>query len=108
MNKPVKLEERDSTADSQLIPNVAEILVKEANSEDVEEDICDHLEEICGHIALPSENISGNISEERDEQGCGNNNNTFTWSGPSGVLDCTGQRPGGPAAGWCKPSTYSL
>jgi hypothetical protein len=27
---------------------------------------------------------------------------TFTWSGPSGVLDCTGQRPVGPAAGWCK------
>jgi hypothetical protein len=27
-----------------------------------------------------------------------NNNNTFTWSGPSGVLDCTGQRPGRPAA----------
>jgi hypothetical protein len=25
-----------------------------------------------------------------------NNNNTFTWSGPSGVLGCTGQRPGGP------------
>jgi hypothetical protein len=22
-----------------------------------------------------------------------NNNNTFTWSGPSGVRDCTGQRP---------------
>jgi hypothetical protein len=22
-----------------------------------------------------------------------NNNNTFTWSGPSGVLGCTGQRP---------------
>jgi hypothetical protein len=21
------------------------------------------------------------------------NNNTFTWSGPSGVLDCSGQRP---------------
>jgi hypothetical protein len=26
---------------------------------------------------------------------------TFTWSGPSGVLACTGQRPVGPAAGWC-------
>jgi hypothetical protein len=25
----------------------------------------------------------------------GNNNNTFTWSGPSAVLDYTGQRPGG-------------
>jgi hypothetical protein len=30
-----------------------------------------------------------------------NNNNTFTWSGPSGVLDCTEQRPGGPAVDWC-------
>jgi hypothetical protein len=31
-----------------------------------------------------------------------NNNNTFTWSGPSGVLDCIGQRrkrrPGGSAS----------
>jgi hypothetical protein len=34
-----------------------------------------------------------------------NNNNTFTWSGPSGVLGCTGQRPVAPAAGWCMPST---
>jgi hypothetical protein len=25
--------------------------------------------------------------------------NTFTWSGPSGVRDCTGQRPEGPPAG---------
>jgi hypothetical protein len=25
----------------------------------------------------------------------GNNTNTFTWSGPSGVLGCTGQRPEG-------------
>jgi hypothetical protein len=33
------------------------------------------------------------------------NNNTFTWSGPSGVLGCTGQRPERPAAGWCKSST---
>jgi hypothetical protein len=24
--------------------------------------------------------------------GRSNNNNTFTWSGPSGVLGCTGQR----------------
>jgi hypothetical protein len=24
-----------------------------------------------------------------------NNTNTFTWSGPSGVLGCTGQRPVG-------------
>jgi hypothetical protein len=31
-----------------------------------------------------------------------NNNNTFTWCGPSGVLGCTGQRPVGPAAGGCK------
>jgi hypothetical protein len=30
---------------------------------------------------------------------------TFTWSGPSGVLGCTGQRPGGPAARGCMPST---
>jgi hypothetical protein len=30
------------------------------------------------------------------------NNNTFTWSGPSGVLDCAGQRRVAPAAGWCK------
>jgi hypothetical protein len=28
-----------------------------------------------------------------------NNNNTFTWSGPSGVLGCTGQRPVGHACG---------
>jgi hypothetical protein len=34
--------------------------------------------------------------------GINNNNNTFTWCGPSGVLDCTGQRPVGPAAGGCK------
>jgi hypothetical protein len=27
------------------------------------------------------------------------NNNTFTWSGPSGVFGCTGQRPIGPAVG---------
>jgi hypothetical protein len=27
------------------------------------------------------------------------NNNTFTWSGPSGVLDCTGQRRVAPAEG---------
>jgi hypothetical protein len=36
-----------------------------------------------------------------------NNNNTFTWCGPSGVLGYTGQRPGGPAAAWCMPSTLS-
>jgi hypothetical protein len=30
------------------------------------------------------------------------NNNTFTWSGPSGVIGCTGQRRLAPAAGWCK------
>jgi hypothetical protein len=30
-----------------------------------------------------------------------NNNNTFTWSGPSGVLGCTGQRRVAPAAGLC-------
>jgi hypothetical protein len=30
-----------------------------------------------------------------------NNNNTFTWSGPSGVRDCTGQRPKGPGTRWC-------
>jgi hypothetical protein len=35
-----------------------------------------------------------------------NNNNTFTWSGPSGVLDCTGQRRIAPAAGWCKSGTH--
>jgi hypothetical protein len=29
-------------------------------------------------------------------------NNTFTWSGPSGVFDCIGQRPIGPAAIWCQ------
>jgi hypothetical protein len=28
-----------------------------------------------------------------------NNNNTFTWCGPSGGLGCTGQRPRGPTAG---------
>jgi ribonuclease HI len=28
-----------------------------------------------------------------------NNNNTFTWSGPSGVLGCTGQRPLGRVPG---------
>jgi hypothetical protein len=28
---------------------------------------------------------------------------TFTWSGPSGVIGCTGQRSVGPAAGWCLP-----
>jgi hypothetical protein len=27
-----------------------------------------------------------------------NNNNTFTWSSPSGVLGCTGQGPVAPAA----------
>jgi hypothetical protein len=32
------------------------------------------------------------------------NNNTFTWSGPSGVLGCTGQRPVGPRN---HPSTRS-
>jgi hypothetical protein len=36
------------------------------------------------------------------------NNNTFTWSGPSGVLDCTGQRRVAPAAAWCMSSTHSL
>jgi hypothetical protein len=36
-----------------------------------------------------------------------NSNNTFTWSGPSGVLGCTGQRPGGPAARGCMRSTHS-
>jgi hypothetical protein len=30
-----------------------------------------------------------------------NNNNTFTWSGPSGVLGCTGQRRLGRVAGRC-------
>jgi hypothetical protein len=34
-----------------------------------------------------------------------NNNNTFTWSGPSGVLDCTGQRPVGPAVGGAVKAT---
>jgi hypothetical protein len=29
----------------------------------------------------------------------GKNNNTFTWSGPSGVLDCTGQRSVGQEPG---------
>jgi hypothetical protein len=36
-----------------------------------------------------------------------NNNNIFTWSGPSGVLGCTGQRTVGPAAGWCWSNTHS-
>jgi hypothetical protein len=31
--------------------------------------------------------------------GANNNDNTFTWSGPSGVLDCTLKRPLGPAWG---------
>jgi hypothetical protein len=30
-----------------------------------------------------------------------NNNNTFTWCGPSGVLGYAGQRPGGPAVWEC-------
>jgi hypothetical protein len=34
------------------------------------------------------------------------NNNTFTWSGPSGVLDCTGERRVAPAVGWCMSSTH--
>jgi hypothetical protein len=34
-------------------------------------------------------------------------NNTFTWSGPSGVLRCTRQRPGVPAVLGCMPSTHS-
>jgi hypothetical protein len=34
-----------------------------------------------------------------------NNNNAFTWSGPSGVLGCTGQRPGGPLYGEVQPGT---
>jgi hypothetical protein len=32
-----------------------------------------------------------------------NNNNTFTWSGPSGVLGCIGQRRVAPATGSCMP-----
>jgi hypothetical protein len=36
--------------------------------------------------------------EEPGPNSNNNNNNTFTWSGPSGVVDCTGQRPVGPAA----------
>jgi hypothetical protein len=34
-----------------------------------------------------------------------NNNNTFTWSGPSGVLGCTGQRREAPPLGGVQPST---
>jgi hypothetical protein len=55
--------------------------------------------------------MTPHVSEEHDmetrvrpvdgeEDGNNNNNNTFTWSGPSGVRDCTGQRPRGPAAEW--------
>jgi hypothetical protein len=33
-------------------------------------------------------------------------NNTFTWSGPSGVLGCTGQRRIAPPARWCMPGTH--
>jgi hypothetical protein len=36
-----------------------------------------------------------------------NNNNTFTWCGPSGVSDCTGQRPVGPKAGRYTSETLS-
>jgi hypothetical protein len=36
-----------------------------------------------------------------------NNNNTFTWYGPSGVLGCIGQRRVAPAGRECKPSTRS-
>jgi hypothetical protein len=36
-----------------------------------------------------------------------NDNNTFAWSGHSGVLGCTGQRRVAPAARWCMPSTHT-
>jgi hypothetical protein len=36
-----------------------------------------------------------------------NNNNTFTWSGPSEVLGCTGQRRGAPLYGRVQPSTLN-
>jgi hypothetical protein len=42
---------------------------------------------------------------ERAKKNNNNNNNTFTWSGPSGVLGCTGQRPVGSAAEWCTKAT---
>jgi hypothetical protein len=35
------------------------------------------------------------------------NNNTFTWSGPSVVLGCTGQRRGVPLYGGVQPSTQN-
>jgi hypothetical protein len=40
-----------------------------------------------------------------DEVEAANNNNTFTWSGPSGVLGCTGQRRVAPPAGGVQPNT---
>jgi hypothetical protein len=33
------------------------------------------------------------------------NNNSFTWSGPSGGFGCTGQRPGGPCTRGSTAST---
>jgi hypothetical protein len=35
------------------------------------------------------------------------NNNTFTWSGPSGVLGCTGQRRVAPLYGGVQSSTLN-
>jgi hypothetical protein len=37
-----------------------------------------------------------------------NNDKIFTWSSPSGVLDCSGQRPGGPEYGGVQPAPSSV
>jgi hypothetical protein len=50
--------------------------------------------------------LRGSMSVSPNRGSQTNNNKTFTWSGPSGVLGRTGQRRVAPAAGWCMPSTH--
>jgi hypothetical protein len=52
------------------------------------------VESPCAEVSRTVESVftfSGPFSHSPNH----NNNNTFTWSGPSGVLDCTGQPPEG-------------
>jgi hypothetical protein len=60
-----------------------------ANNRNMNEQVLDNFARV---VSLCSEGATLN-----------NNNNTFTWSGPSGVLGFTGQRRIAPAAGWCMP-----
>jgi hypothetical protein len=54
--------------------------------------------------------MADDTRQEEAEEGASrsNNNNTFTWSGPSGVLGCTGQRRSAPPYGGVQPSTKAM